>query len=523
MKRLHTVATGALTAAVFVGGAWAETLTIGTRVPTHTMDPHFSNSPPDLLIGMHFFDHLIFFDERQQLQPGLATSWKPIDDTTWELKLRKGVKFHDGSPFTADDAVFTVSRAGKVEGSTSSPLRFFTAGGKKMTKVDDYTVHVKTNGTYVLTPQDLAVFAVVSKKHGEGAKLEDYNNGKAVVGTGPFKYVSWASRDHVTLEANPDYWGGKMQWDKVHFKAMSSDPSRVAALLSGEVDLIDFVPTADISAVRKNAKLSLHESPSNRVIYFEVDQGRDLTTMVKTNDGKPYWPNPLRDWRVRKAISMAINRDAIVSRVMEGLAIKANQMLPNGFFGIIPDLAFEKFDLDGAKKLLKEAGYSDGFQLTLTGPNDRYVNDAKIVEAVAQMLTRLGLKTSVRTFPRSVYFSRARKLEYSFSLKGYGSDSGEVGTSLINVLGCWNAEKRFGRSNAGRYCNPRFDNGLVDALKTLDNEKREKMFQDITRIAMEDVAIIPLHYQKNVWASKKGFNYIGRTDEFTLARFVTKK
>ena len=232
MKSFLPVVSGVLTAAVFVGGAWAETLTIGTRVPTHTMDPHFSNSPPDLLIGMHFFDHLIFFDERQQLKPGLATSWKPLDDTTWELKLRKGVKFHDGSPFTADDAVFSVSRAGKVEGSTSSPLRFFTAGGKKMTKVDDYTVHVKTDGTYVLTPQDLAVFAIVSKKHGEGARLEDYNNGKAVVGTGPFKFVDWASRDHVTMEANPDYWGGKMLWDKVVFKGMSSDPSRVAALLT---------------------------------------------------------------------------------------------------------------------------------------------------------------------------------------------------------------------------------------------------------------------------------------------------
>ncbi|MDP7651119.1 MAG: ABC transporter substrate-binding protein [Rhodospirillales bacterium] len=523
MKKVLTTVAGALTAAVFVGGAWAETLTIGTRVPTHAVDPHFSNSPPDLLIGMHFFDHLIFFDERQQLKPGLATSWKPIDDTTWELKLRKGVKFHDGSPFTADDALFTVSRAGKVEGSSSSPLRFFTAGGKKMVKVDDYTIHVKTNGTYVLTPQDLAVFAIVSKKHGEGASLGDYSSGKAVVGTGPYKLVDWASRDHVNMVANPNYWGGKMQWDKVTFKAMTSDPSRVAALLNGDVDLIDFVPTADIGALRKNSKFTLHESPSNRVIFFELDQGRDQSTMVKTNDGKPYWPNPLRDWRVRKAISMAINRDAIVGRVMEGLAIKANQLLPDGFFGIIPDLPHEKFDLEGAKKLMKTAGYGDGFQLTLTGPNDRYVNDAKIVEAVAQMLTRLGLKTSVRTFPRSVYFSRARKLEYSFSLKGYGSDSGEVGTSLINVIGCWNAEKRFGRSNAGRYCNPRFDIPLDTALQTLDDKKREKIFQDITRIAMEDVAIIPLHYQKNVWASKKGLHYVGRTDEFTLSRFVTKK
>ncbi len=521
MKNLLRILIGIVTFAFLSGAAWADKLTIGTAVFADTLDPHFSNSPPDLSQARHFFDNLIFFDENQQLKPGLAESWKLLDDQTWELKLRKDVKWHDGAPFTADDVLFTFDRTGKVQGSTSSSLRFFTLGGKKATKVDDYTVRVATDKGYVLTLQDLAVFGIISKKHGTGAGAAEYSSGKAVVGTGPYKFSQYTSGSQIDMVANPDYWGGKPQWDQVVIKSIKSNPSRVAALLSGEVDIIDYVPPEDLEHVRANKNIALHESASNRLIYLELDTARDITPQVKTLSGAPM-VNPLRDWRVRKAMSMAIDRNAIISQVLSTMGIPASQMLPQGFFGVINDFPVEKYDLAGAKELLAEAGYGKGFHLTVHGPNDRYVQDRKIIETVAQMLSRLGLKIEVVTLPKSVYFTRSRELEFSVALKGYGSDTGEVGSSLVNVIESYNAEKRTGASNAGRYQNPRVDKAIDEALVTMDDNKRSKLFQEATRISMNDLAIIPLHFQKNVWASRMGIHYVARTDEFTIATYITK-
>src|SRR3546814_826901 len=237
-----------------------------------------------------------------------------------------------------------------------------------------------------------------------------------MIGTGPYKFVEWVKGDRIVLEANPDYWGGKPQWDRVEFKPISSGPARVAALLAGDVDVIDVVPTVDIRKLKKNKDVVLSSGVSNRIIYLHMDQQRDKTPFVTTKDGAPLDKNPLKDIRVRRAISKAINREAIVDRVMEGAAIPAGQLLPEGFFGVHPNLPPEKYDPDGAKKLLKQAGYPDGFGLTIHGPNDRYINDAKIAEAVAQMLTRIGIPTTVDTMPKSVYFTPAPALELRFIL-----------------------------------------------------------------------------------------------------------
>ena len=520
LLKLSVAALAAMLVAVPATVNAAGELTIGLASEPSSIDPHFHNLGPNNALARVIFDRLIMPDEKQQLRPGLAVSWKPIDDTTWELKLRKGVKFHDGSPFTADDVVFTFQRAPNVEGSPSS---FGTSlKGKSITRIDDYTVHIKTARPYPLMPNDLSTFSIVSRKHGEGAKTPDYNSGKATIGTGAYKFVEYVPGDRIVIERNEIYWGDKPEWTKVTLKTIKSNPSRVAALLAGDVDLIEQTPTADIEHLKKDPNLTLSQGISNRVIYLHLDHDRDNSPFVKGKDDGDI-QNPLKDQRVRMAISQAINRDAIVSRVMEGIAIKAGQLLPDGFFGRSAKLQPVKYDPELAKRNLSEAGLGAGFKLTIHGPNDRYINDAKIAEAVAQMLTRVGIQTDVVTMPRSVYFKRASRggpngtPEFSFILVGWGSGTGEASSPLKSLIHTYNKEAGFGASNRGRYSNAKVDKLIEDALATVDDPKRQDLLAEATEIAINDGAIIPLHYQVNTWAARKGIKYRARTDEATVA------
>ncbi|MEM7775560.1 MAG: ABC transporter substrate-binding protein [Pseudomonadota bacterium] len=503
--------------------AQAKDLTIGLASEPTSIDPHFHNLTPNSALAMHMFDALVIFDEKQQVTPGLAVSWKTIDDLTWEFKLRPNVKWHDGSPFTADDVVFTFNRAGNVP---NSPSGFGTyTKGKTAVKIDDLTVHIKTAKPYPLMVTDLTTFGIVSKKHGEGATTADYNSGKAAIGTGPFKFVEYVPGDRIVLQANENYWGGKPKWDKVTLKPIKSGPSRVSALLAGDVDVIEGVPTTDIERLKKDPNLQLSSGISNRVIYLHLDHDRDDSPFVKSADGGAI-KNPLKNAKVRMAISKAINRKAIVDRVMEGIAIPAGQLLPEGFFGVSPNLKPVAYDLAGAKALLKEAGHEKGFQLTLHGPNDRYINDAKIAEAIGQMLTRLGLKMKVETMTRSVYFKRASRggpdntPEFSFILVGWGAGSGEASSPLKSLLHTYDRSRGFGASNRGRYSNPEVDKLLEEALSTVDDAKRQDLLAKATEVAIKDGGIIPLHYQVNTWGAKKGLSYRARTDERTTAMMV---
>ena len=506
--------------------AVAKDIKIGLASEPTSIDPHFHNLSPNNALARHIFDRLVHTDENQALVPGLAVSWKPINDTTWEFKLRENVKWHDGSPFTADDVVFTFTRAVNVP---NSPSGFGTyLKGKEAVKVDDHTVHIKTPKPYPLMPNDMSTFSIVSKKNGEGAKTEDYNSGKAAIGTGPFKYKSYVPGDKFVFVRNDDYWGDKPAWTEVTMKPIKSSPSRVAALLAGDVDMIAQVPTTDIERLKKEPKVSLSQGVSNRVIYLHLDHDRDKSPFVKAKDGGDI-KNPLKDQRVRTAISKAINRDAIVDRVMEDVAIKAGQLLPKGFFGVSPNLKPVDYDPEGAKKLLADAGLKDGFQLTIHGPNDRYINDAKIAEAVAQMLTRVGIKTEVVTMPRSVYFKRASRggpdktPEFSFILVGWGAGSGEASSPLKSLIHTHDKSKGFGASNRGRYSNPEVDKLIEDALATVDDAKRQDLLAKATEVAIGDVAIIPLHYQVNTWGTRKGLKYKPRTDEATMAVGVVEE
>ena len=497
----------------------AQEIKVGLSAEPSSMDPHYHNLSPNNAFLSHVYERLVNMDEKQRLIPGLAESWKVVDGKVWEFKLRQGVTWHDGSPFTADDVVFTFSRAGDVPNSPSS---FGGAvKGKTVTKVDDHTVQISVGSVYPVMANDLATLMIVSRKSGEGAQTGDYNSGKAAIGTGPFKLVKFTPGDRIELTRNEAYWGKKPTWGKATFKLIKSGPSRVAALLAGDVDFIEDVPTTDIERLKKEPKLQLSSGVSNRIIYFFVDHARDMTPFAKGKDGSEI-KNPLRDLRVRKAMSKAINRKAIVERVMEGAALPASQFLPQGYFGVSDKLKPEAYDPEAAKKLLAEAGFPNGFKLTLHSPNGRYTNDAKIAEAVAQMLTRIGIETAIETLPSATFFTRASSgspeggPEFSFILVGWSSGTGEASGSVKPLVNTFDKATGRGATNRGRYSNAEVDKLTDEALQTNDDATRAALLAKATEIAIEDLAIIPVHYQVNTWASRKGLAYLPRSDESTV-------
>jgi peptide/nickel transport system substrate-binding protein len=286
--------------------------------------------------------------------------------------------------------------------------------------------------------------------------------------------------------------------------------------------MIDYVPPTQVAHLKKKANIEVFMRPSARVIYFSPDTSRDQSPFVTTTDGKPLGKNPLKDWRVRKAISKAINREAICSKVMEGLAIPTGQFVPKGLLGYNPDITVEKYDLVGAKKLLAEAGYPNGFGLTIHGPNDRYVNDSKICEATGQMLAKLGLAIKIDTMPKTVYFSRARppRSEFSFQLIGWGNPSGEVTEGMTGCLHTYQKERGYGVYNFGLYSNPEADKVIEQAAMSVVKSEREKLLQKAQKITMEDIGVIPLHAQFTLVAALKGITYVPRADEQTRAMFA---
>ena len=453
--------TGSLLAAGVLAGSRrtaaqpaAQTLSIAVAAPVTSMDPHYHVLTPNISMTAHIFDRLIDMDAFQRPVPALALSWQPISDTVWEFKLRPGVKFHDGSDFTAEDVAFTIDRIPRVLNSPSS----FAIATKAITAVEivnPLTVRMHTAGIYPLLPVDVSQFAVISHKLGPNPTTEAFNTGINTIGTGPFKFVSYRSGDRIELVRYDGYWGARPAWERVSYRIISNDAARTAALLSGDVDFIDAVPTSDNARLRTDARLRISEIVGSRLIFLAMDQGREGPTPFVTGpNGEILDKNPLRDHRVREALSIAINRPAITERVMENTAIPSGQFLPEGSYSYAPALKAPAYDAARAKQLLAEAGFPNGLRITLHGSNDRYVNDAKIIQAIGQMWTRIGVQTTVEALPWSAYVARAGKQEFSVFQFGWGTATGEASNALRAQLATVNAAKGMGTANRGRYSNP---------------------------------------------------------------------
>lgn len=495
--------------------AHADTLTIGLSSDVTTIDPQWNNSGPNVSLATHVFEPLTLTDRNGRLIPGLATSWRAIDPLTWEFKLRAGVKFHDGSPLTADDVVFSLERPKTLQGSPAS-FASFVRPIVQVVAVDPSTVRIRTATPHVLVPYDLNSIFIVSKKSVTAAgSSADFDSGRAAIGTGPYKLVSFKRGDRIELARNDAYWGAKPVWEKVTFRMLSNDAARIAALLSGDVDAIENVPTADVARLASDRRFKVDKQVSWRTIFWHMDQYRDVTPFATDRSGKPLAKNPFKDPRVRLAVSKAINRDAIVSRVMEGLAIPASNLVSPGIFGYNPAIKVEAYDPGGAKQLLAAAGYPEGFMLTIHAPNNRYVNDARIAETVAALLSRVGITTRVQTLPWASYLPHARAGEYTMALVGWGSTLGD--STIKNHLGTLDEKKGYGAWNFGRYSNREVDRQLEHDFTRFDDKAREEAAKAVAALALKDHPVIPMHHEIVSWAMKKGISYPGRVDQFTFA------
>jgi peptide/nickel transport system substrate-binding protein len=448
-----------------------------------------------------------------RLVPGLALSWRAVDELTWEFKLRPNVTFHDGSPFTAEDVVASIERVPQVKDSPG-PFTVYTKEIAGISIVDPLTIRFKTQRPHALLPNDLSVLPIIPKKVG-AATTADFNSGKAAIGTGPYKLVKFTRGDRIELVRNEAYWGRKPQVPALSFKVLTNDAARVAALLSGDVQVIDAVPVADAKRLTDNPDISVVQRVSTRLIFLYFDLTRSPSPFVTDKDGKPLAGNPLKDVRVRKAISKAIDRELIRTRVMEGASRPTAQLVIPSISGHDEALKTDVVDVEGAKKLLAEAGFPNGFGLTLHGPNNRYVQDDAILQTIAQMLGRVGIAVKVEAMPAAVFFPRNNRGDFSFSMSGWIPDSGEASSPLRAILATKNKDKGFGAFNANGYSNARLDQLVEKAMETLNDAERDKLLQQATGLAMADQAIAPLHHQVNMWATRKAVKASGRSDERT--------
>ncbi|CAB3719269.1 ABC transporter substrate-binding protein [Achromobacter kerstersii] len=510
--------------------AAGSTLKIGLSSEPTSMDPHYHQATPNDAMTSHMFETLIGQNAKMDLIPRLATAWKSVDDTTWEFTLRDGAKFSNGQPFTAQDVIFTFCRVMNNEQSIGGSYPAIVQKFANVEARDGNKLVIKTHKPYPLLPNDLTrtgmlwsgivehgpiTFDLKNKcgVTGPWPTVADFNNGRDVIGTGPYTLKSYVKGTGIELTRNDAYWGDKPAWQTVKLIPVPAAGPRLTGLLAGDFDLIENPAARDVKRISETPGFGHVITPSVRVVYFQFDVARSPSPTVKAADGK----NPLQDVRVRRAISMAIDRKTIAARIMDGAATPANQFLPDGMFGTLPHPPELKYDPEGAKKLLADAGYPNGFELAISSTNDRYINDAQISQAVAQYLSRVGIKTTVDAMTRSVYFPKRAKREFSFAMGGWSSETGEASSFLQYWVTRFDKEHGLGTSNYGGYDNPEFDAVFKRALVTVDPAEREKLLQQSLTLALADLPSIPLHFESSIWAFKKGLVYEGRADQYTLA------
>ncbi|MBC4015955.1 ABC transporter substrate-binding protein [Siccirubricoccus deserti] len=497
-----------------------DTLTIGYAAVVTTLDPHYHNLGPNNAMGQHIFDRLVERDATAKPHPSLAESYRPLSETVWEFKLRRGVTWHDGKPFTADDVVFTFERAPNVP---NSPGGFggFLRTISRVEVVDDYTIRLHTRQPHPLLPLDLASVSIIARHAATGAQVEEYNSGRAAIGTGSYRVLAYRSGDRVELARHEADWRPAQPWSRVNVRFLLNDGARTAALLAGDVDLIEQIPTSDLARLRRDPRLTVTEIASLRTVFISPDYSRrGPHPNVTDNIGTPLPENPFHDARVRRALSMAVNREALVERVMEGAAEATANWLPRGAFGYNPDIRPRAFDPDGAKRLLAEAGFPEGFRLTLATPNDRWPNDARISQAVAQMWTRIGVRTSIEALPFAAFVPRRSRQEWAIQLGAWGSTTGEASNFLLSIVASYDRQKLTGASNMTRHSDPVIDDFVARGAATMDEERREAIWREAVAYYAEQEPMIQLVQYINTWAHRRGLRHQPRMDERTVAMGV---
>ncbi|GGC70216.1 ABC transporter substrate-binding protein [Siccirubricoccus deserti] len=482
----------------------ARGIIIGAQTPPSSLDPHYHNTTQNNAALGQIFERLFELTPRGTLEPRLAERVRALDDTTWEVTLRAGVRFHDGTPFEADDIAWTYARIPQVANSPA----LFTAAVRTITAVevkDPRTVILRTREPNPMLPADLASPVILSRRvhgaAGQAPATSEFNSGALAIGTGPYRLVSFALGDRMELARNEQYWGPAEPWDRVTFRYIPQPGSRVAALLAGEVDLIDYVPSQDMARLERDARFRLFGTDSISTVYLAPDAMRDTTPFATDNQGRPLAKNPLADRRVREALSLAIPRSAIAQRLYQGQATPADQFAAPAAEHRLEGQPPLAFDPARARALLAEAGYPEGFRLTVHGPVNFFPSDDNLLQAVAQSFTRVGVETQIQTLPGPTLFTRATNREFSMFITFFSSwyainPIRQVVMTRDPVLG-------FGPFNRTRYSNPAVDRPAAEALVTMDEERRRALTHEAIRAMMEDKAVIPVVVLRYAWAGRR--------------------
>lgn len=527
MKTTRTMLASTLIAAAAAMaciGAHAATLRVANQGDATSMDPHSLNESFQLSFTGNIYEALTARDKNLKLVPGLATGWSQPSPTVWRFALRKGVAFHDGAPLTADDVVFSLKRAA----GEGSDMRSYTASIKDVRKVDDHTVDVETNAPFPILPNLMAQIYILNKAWCEQNKATTPVDRRKGIenaasfrtnGTGPYRLKERQPTTRTVLVRNPAYWGAvEGNVDEVVFTPIGSDATRVAALLSGEIDLMEPVPLQDVDRLKANANVRVMQGPELRTIFLGMDQKRDelLSSNVK---GK----NPLKDVRVRRAIYQAIDIETIRNVVMRGAATPTGLLVAPGIRGFVPELNKRlPYDPAAAKALLAEAGYPGGFELGMNCPNDRYVNDAEICQAVAANLARVGIKANLQVESKATYFPKLMRRDVGFYMLGWAPgtyDSHNPLSGLMSTPG----DKGVGNFNIGSYSNARVDELTRLVQSETDQAKRNALIAEAFKVHQDEVGHIPLHQQALAWGMKKNIELVQLADNYMPFRWITVK
>ena len=505
----------------------AKTLRWARAGDSLTLDPHAQNEGPTSALAHQIMEPLVMRDMTGAIVPALATEWypSPDDPNVWVFKLREGVTFHDGAAFDSEDAVFSFNRAM----SPDSDYKELLASVKEVRANGPYEFHIVTDGPNPIMPNNLTNLFIIDKGWAEAnnaVKVQDFEGGEETFaarnanGTGPYELVSREPDTKTVLTINEDYWGKgefPMEVTEIIYTPIQNAATRVAALLSGEVDFIQDVPVQDLDRVRNAAGLDVRTAPQNRVIFFGMNQG-DTDLANDDVDGK----NPFADRRVREAMLIAINREAIQKVVMRGQSQPAGVAMPPFVNGWTSNLdQYPTPDISKAKALMEEAGYGDGFSITLNCPNDRYINDEAICQAAVGMFAQIGIKVNLDAKPKAQHFPLISNYETDFYMLGWGVptyDSEYIFNFLVHSKG-----EKYGSWNGTRYSNPALDAKIVSLASETNLDKRNDDIAAIWKQVQDDILYLPIHHQVLNWGMKSEIQTVVAPDDAAKFKWFTYK
>jgi peptide/nickel transport system substrate-binding protein len=522
-SKLRRLTLATAVALAMAGAANAKTFRVADQGDALSIDPHSLNESGQLSLTGNIYEALVGRDKKLGLAPALATKWTQTSPTTWRFDLRRNVKFHDGTPLTADDVVFSFQRAA----GEGSDMKATVGTIKEVRRIDDHTVEMTTTSPNPILPDSITTVYVMSRKWCEtnGAQrpvdkrkgIENTASFKAN-GTGPFRLKSRDPGVRTVLVRNGTYWAPiEGNVEEVVFTPIGNDATRVAALASGEIDMMQPVPIQDVARLSQNQRLKIMVGPELRTIFLGMDQSRDelLFSNVK---GK----NPFKDKRVRQAFYQAIDIEAIKSRIMRGAANPSALMVGPGVNGFSTDFKRLPYDAEAAKKLLAEAGYPSGFEVKMNCPNDRYVNDGEICQAVAGMLARVGVKINLEAETKGTYFPKILSRNTSFYMLGWTPPTYDAHNALFSLMASPKAGGQ-GQFNLGSYSNPKLDELTTKIQSEIDPAKRSAMIAEAFRIHADDIGHLPLHQQALAWGMGSNVTLVQQADNYHQFKWVTIK